>query len=1051
MVKVKYLYLGYALLSGLNTANAVEWQDLSVFSVNTQPPKATFIPYTSLEKALDDNYLTAENYKLLNGNWQFKWFANPNQVTPDFFTDNFDSSNWDSIPVPSNWQMHGYDYPIYTNIKYPFPRNPPFVPQDNNPTGAYKTQFTVPKSWQNKQILIHFGAVKSAFYVWVNGKKVGYSEDSKTATEFNITQYLKPGQNSLALQVIRFSDGSYLEDQDFWRLSGIERDVFLYTTENAHIRDFFAKTTLSNDYKNGLLNLEVELNNLNSKKVKRFTVKSSLYDKHNQLIAQQENTHSLNSQEKTKIQQDFIIKNVKSWSAETPELYTLIISAKADDQPSQFVTEQIGFRKIELKNGQVLVNGQPILFKGVNRHEHDDRDGHVVSREDMLADIKMFKQYNINAVRTAHYPNDPYLYHLADKYGIYVIDEANIESHGFGFDSDKTPGNNPDFKAMHLDRVKRMVERDKNHPSIIYWSLGNEAGDGENFVDAYQWAKNRDDSRPVLYDKADIDKNHSDATTWMYASFDKIRNDFLSKQKEHPFFWVEYSHAMGNSSGNFKEYWDFVRSEKQLQGGFIWDWMDQGLVKTTTDGIEYWGYGGDFEPDDVYNDGNFCLNGLVNPDRTPHPALYEVKTVYQNLHFKQLTSTQYEIFNENFFVDTQDYTFSWQLLVNGVKSNSAEFDLTVAPQQSLKFSLANQLIPLLNHLDKNDEVLLNLYAKAKHQRPLVDQGHLLAQAQFTVQTGQPVAFNTNPNGDLTLTETKNGIHINNEQFNLSFNAEGYLASYQIANRELIKEPLKLNFWRAPTDNDFGNKLPERGQNWKQASQNQQVDSLKIINKSKNLIKLKQEIILKEIESRAIVTYLINSLGEIQLDIEFNPSNPQTLSELPRLGTNLQMPGSFNKTIFYGRGPFENYWDRKTAALIGLYSAKVEDLGFAYIRPQENGNRTDTRWVSFTDENGIGLKFIGEPVISFSAHHQLLDDFDPGISKAQRHTIDVPKRDLVNIFIDYKQSGLGGDTSWGAKPHPQYQLLPKKYQYSFQIAPVLSDKYANILSAAQKIK
>lgn len=1050
MEKIKQLGIGLLALASTNLY-AAEWQDLSVYSVNTQPPKASFIPYSSLSKALEDNYLKAENYQLLNGDWQFKWFANPAAVTPNFFTDEFDSSDWDTIPVPSNWQMHGYDYPIYTNIKYPFPRKPPFVPQDNNPTGAYKTQFTVPENWQDKQVLLHFGAVKSAYYVWVNGEKVGYSEDSKTATEFNITPYLKPGQNSLALQVIRFSDGSYLEDQDFWRLSGIERDVFVYATENAHVRDFFAKTTLSDDYSDGLLDLEIALNNLNAKKVKRYTLKTKLYDQNQQLIAEQEQITSVDAKSERKVTQSFKVEDVAAWSAETPNLYTLIISAQADDNPVQYVTEQIGFRKIELQNGQVLVNGQPVLFKGVNRHEHDDRNGHVVSREDMLADIKMFKQYNINAVRTAHYPNDPYLYTLADKYGIYVIDEANIESHGFGFDLDKTPGNNPDFKAMHLDRVKRMVERDKNHPSIIYWSLGNEAGDGENFVEAYNWAKNRDDSRPVLYDKADINQNHSDATTWMYASFDKIENEFLTKQKDHPFFWVEYSHAMGNSSGNFKEYWDFVRSEKQLQGGFIWDWMDQGLMTTNEDGVEHWGYGGDFEPDGVYNDGNFCLNGLVNPDRTPHPGLFEVKKIYQNLHFGQHAATQFELYNENFFIDTSEYTFSWQLLVDGIQVDSADFDLTVKPQQTLRFSLASQLVPLLSDIDENSEVLINLAAKAKNKRPLVDKNHVLAYEQFSIQAGKPAQFNKTAQGQLSLAKTKGEYTVSSDKFELKFNQQGYLSDYQLANKALLKEPLKLNFWRAPTDNDFGNKLPERAQAWKQATQNQIGKGLKLVSQSDALIVLTQTIELAAVNAQAKVTYNINSQGKVKLDINFDIDDTDGLSELPRLGTNLQMPVDFNKVVYYGRGPFENYWDRKTAALVGLYQADVADLAFDYIRPQENGYRTDTRWVAFTDAAGIGLKFIGQPQLSFSAHHQLTDDFDPGIKKAQRHYVDIIDRDLVNINIDYKQSGVGGDTSWGAKPHPQYLLMPQDYQFSFQLAPVVGDIDDTLLSQAQPVK
>ncbi|WP_162272301.1 glycoside hydrolase family 2 TIM barrel-domain containing protein [Thalassotalea crassostreae] len=1037
-----------------NTSAPEYYQDLSVYKVNTENPRATFVRYESADKVAADDYASSPYYKLLNGNWKFNWSANPNAVPKGFFDPDFDVSEWDELPVPSNWQMHGYDYPIYTNIEYPFPKNPPFVPQDDNPTGAYRTNFTVPGDWDGQQVFLHFGGVNSGFYLYINGEEVGYSEGSKTAAEFNITKYLKSGDNVLAAKVIRHTDGSYLEDQDFWRVSGIERDVYLHTAPNTHVRDFFAKSTLENNYQDGVLDLAIEVANKESS-AQSVKVHVELTDASGNVVASQSSDVDVAANSEQTLEQTFKIENVASWSAETPNLYQLTITTEySNGTPTQHIGEQIGFKTVELSNGQFLVNGKAILLKGVNRHEHDEYTAHVVTREAMLADVKLLKENNINAVRTSHYPNDPYFYHLTDKYGLYVIDEANIESHGFHYAPKDTPANKPEFEGMHLDRIERMVERDKNHPSITFWSMGNEAGDGINYVKAYDWIKQRDDSRLTVYERAEQQSKytaktrpHQDAVTWMYKQVDKLKKEYIGKYPERPFFWVEYSHAMGNSNGNFKEYWDFVRSERQVQGGFIWDWMDQGLVKKDENGNEFWAYGGDFEPEGVYNDANFVLNGLINPDRTPHPALFEVKKVYQELHFSKLENNEFELYNEQFFVDSSAHDISWRLIEDGVVVKTGKVDAVAGPQQTVQFSLAKQL----PKLKTDKEYFINFYATAKGEHPLVEKGHLLASEQIELQQGAAATF-ASENGKVSLSQNDNGTVVTAGGASLSFNDAGYLNSYALNGTELLLEPLKFNLWRAPTDNDFGGgkkAYVKRAKIWKDATQNQQGQGIKVVAESKNSVTLEQTVELADAKSSAVYTYTVNGQGEVKVDVNFDfagnakakveiegvKGKVNKFSEIPRIGSNFQMPVDFDQVTYYGRGPHENYWDRKVSAFVGIYQGEVKDLAFDYIRPQENGNRSDLRWATLTNKDGLGLKISGLPNFDFSAHHQPQSDFDPGFEKAQRHYTDIVKQDLVNVNVDYKQTGVGGDNSWGASAWKEYQLHPKDYSYSFTLSPI----------------
>lgn len=1055
---MKCIYALAALLGSLavncsvsaDTVNApsnTEWQDLAVYRVNALSPKATFIPYDTLAKTIADEPSKSPYYQNLNGKWQFKLYPNPAAVPANFWQDAKANKQWMQIPVPANWQMHTDDYPNYVNTGYSFPMDAPHVPSDKNPTGAYVTEFNVDQLRPNSQQILHFGAVKSAFYAWLNGKYLGYSEGSKTPTEFDVSKFIKAGKNQLAVKVLRFSDGNYLEDQDFWRVSGIERDVYLYQQHELHIRDYFAKTSLTNNYQTGVLQLSLQLENTGERSYQDQQLKAQLFDSQQQLVHEQQVQFSIDKHAQRDLTARVEIPNVAKWSAETPNLYSIVLSLPESSGKPDYIGSKIGFRQVELRDGQVLVNGQPVLFKGVNRHEHDQFEAHVVSHESMLQDIKMFKQNNINAVRTSHYPNDPYLYKLADKYGIYVIDEANIESHGFGYDSDKTLANKPEFEPMHLDRIQRMVERDKNHPSIIFWSLGNEAGDGPAFIHGYQWVKQRDDSRLVQYERAerhptDFHEWHTDIYSWMYADQATIQR-YLDTKPERPFIWIEYAHAMGNSSGNLVDDWQMVRKEPQFQGGFIWDWVDQGLVQHSADGRKFWGYGGDFEPEGIRNDGNFCLNGLVNPDRTPHPALYEVKQVYQDLHFSHVSGNTFTLFNENFFTDLSRYQLSWRLIENGKQLDQGELQLAAAPQQQVTFTVDK----LSKYTDSKGERFIEFYAKAKQADDLLPGGWVLAQAQIALSQPTQVLVNTTSATDDTiqLTQVERGTQLRAGNVTIAFNAQGYLSEYQIGDVRLLSQPVKLNFWRAATDNDFGNRLQQRALPWQQATQNQQGTGVTVVSETPKLVVLRQQINLAAVESQATIEYRITADGQITLTLDLPLKAQAEPVEIPRIGVSLEMPDGFDDVSYYGRGPFENYQDRKTAAFVGRYQSKVSDLGFAYIRPQENGNRSDVRWSEITNANGQGLIFSAIkgrqalPQFDFSAHHQYNRDFDAGQNKAQRHTIDIVERPLTTVNIDYQQNGVGGDDSWGAKAHPQYQLLPQHYQFSFAITPKMTNK------------
>ncbi|MBT3443290.1 MAG: DUF4981 domain-containing protein [Flavobacteriaceae bacterium] len=1067
-MKINYLLIISSIIF-YNVLNSQyrEWEDLSVFSVNTEDPHATFYPFSSENNLLNLDLTKSELYESLNGTWNFKLFSNADSLPEMFFSNNFNKSDWQKIPVPSNWQFHSDDFPLYTNIVYPYEINPPYMPKEYNPIGLYHRKFELKKGWVDKEIFIHFGAVNSAFYIWINGTKVGYSEGSKTPSEFNLTNVLKQGENTIVLQVIRWSDGTYLEDQDFWRLSGIERDVFLYAQPKVALRDFFIKTNLSDDLKKSDFKIDVDIRNYNEFDSK-LTVQSKLYDNKNQIIKTFIEDVKIEALSSLKVNLSEEILEPLLWSAEQPNLYYFTTTLIQDGKETQAIGQQVGFRKVELKLGQILVNKQPILFKGVNRHEHDEFTGHVVSKESMLKDIEIMKQNNINAVRTSHYPNDPYWYELCNKYGIYLIDEANVESHGFGYEKDKTPAYKPEFEAMHMNRWERMVNRDKNHPSIIMWSLGNEAGDGPTFVKGYDWIKKFDDSRPVFYertsDRNDLKrmginlKPHTDFLGWMYATMNKIKKEYLNKFSDRPFIWAEYSHAMGNSNGNIYDLWEMVHQERQMQGGFIWDFVDQGLAEYDDKGNKYWKYGGDYAPSNYHNDSNFCMNGLVNPDRTFHPAMAEIKKVYQDVKFSLESISEnikVKLDNQYFFTNLNEFEFKYEIIKDGVIIKNGQFNLDLKPQSSkiIELTLDDNLLDELKKEDnlKTKDYHLNLFGILKKEKNLIPTNHLLLAEQLELIKSNFKSQLSQETESIKIKSSKDLIRVYNKNIEINFDKiNGELIAYKINNNEYIDKAPYLNFWRAPIDNDYGNKLPVRSKEWKIASHNRKLKSFDYEKINNDLIKVTSKYELINLSSFYITEFLINGKGEIKITNDFKYNGELKDAEMPRFGMNVQIPKAYYNVKWYGRGKHENYIDRKNSAFKGIYNSTVSDLGYDYSRPQENGYRIENRWLQLTNKEGVGFKVYGDPYISFSAHFNTIEDFDDGLSenepgqkssprsrivKKQRKPIDVPKRDFISLNIDLKQMGVGGDNSWGARPLKKYLIQPSSYKYSFIIKPI----------------
>ena len=1016
------LFTVLALTAGAQTFQ--EWRNPEINAVNRAPMHTNYFAFENADAAKKADKKQSTNYMTLNGTWKFNWVKDADSRPTDFWKTDFNDKGWDDLQVPAVWELNGYGDPIYVNVGYAwrnqFQNNPPEVPTENNHVGSYRREIVVPASWKGKDIIAHFGSVTSNMYLWVNGRYVGYSEDSKLEAEFDLTPYLKPGQkNLIAFQVFRWCDGTYLEDQDFFRYSGVGRDCYLYARNKKRIQDIRVTPDLDAAYQNGSLAVNLDLKGSGK-------VDLELVDAQGKQVA----TATANKSGLVTMN----VENPKKWSAETPYLYTLRASMQGSNE---VIPVKVGFRKIELKGDQILVNGKAILFKGADRHEMDPDGGYVVSPERMLQDIQIMKQFNLNAVRTCHYPDDNLWYDLCDQYGIYVVAEANIESHGMGY-GDKTLAKNPSYKKAHLERNQRNVQRGFNHPSIIFWSLGNEAGDGPNFEQCYKWIKAEAPSRACQYEQA-RQKEHTDIFCPMYYDYNGMEKYGQRTDATKPLIQCEYAHAMGNSQGGFKEYWDLIRKYPNLQGGFIWDFVDQSCRWKGKDGVMIYAYGGDFNRFDA-SDNNFCDNGLISPDRVPNPHMYEVGHFYQNIWTTpaDLSKGEVNVFNENFFRDLSAYYMEWQVLKDGKVIRTGRVDdLKVAPQETAKITLN------IGKTCTCKEWLLNVFYKLKNREGLLPAGFTVAKNQLTLNDYKA------PSMDLKNVETTNVatvvpqiidnqyhyLIVKGNNFVAEFNKQnGYLSKYAVDGTEMLKEGAALtpNFWRAPTDNDMGAGLQNRYAAWK----NPGLKLVSLNSKTENdQIVVNAEYDMKNVSAKLYLTYVINNEGAIKVTQKMTADKNAKVSPMFRFGMQMQMPKCFETVEYYGRGPVENYSDRNHSTDLGIYRQSVDEQFYSYIRPQETGTKTDIRWWKQLNAGGNGLKVVGDAPFSASALHYTICSLDDDEQKDQRHSPEVQKADLTNLIIDKAQMGLGCVNSWGALPLPQYMLPYGDYEFTFILTPV----------------
>jgi len=1027
----------------LSQESSAFWEDPQIFNINQENPHVPVVPFPDIETFVGQDKKKSPFYFCLNGKWKFSWVEKPSDRPIDFFKPDFDFHKWDEIVVPGHWELNGFGYPIYVNDRYPFPKNPPYIPHDYNPVGSYIKTFTLPDDWENRIIFLQFGAVKSAGFFWINGKWLGYNQDSKTPVEFNITPYLKKGENTIAVEIYRWSDGSYLECQDFWRMSGITRDVFLWSASPTYIRDYFVQSDLTNDYKDGLFSVMVDLakHELPDYKIQPLNTANRQLRLECQLREPNENNTILFQKEialdsrrsKHQIKFQKKITTPRKWSAEFPNLYQLLLILK-DEQGKVIAVNgtKIGFRKVEIKNAQLYFNNVPLTLKGVNRHEHDQYTGQVISEASMIVDIFLMKQYNINAVRNSHYPNADKWYELCDQYGLYVIDEANIESHGMGYEKESL-AKDPTWGPAHLDRTKRMLERSKNHPSVIIWSLGNEAGNGVNFYQTYEWIKQRDPSRPVQYEQAHEDWN-TDIVCPMYPSIDKLIS-FAEKQDGRPLIMCEYAHAMGNSLGNFADYWEVIHQHRVLQGGFIWDWVDQGLAKKTSDKKNYWAFGGDFGPDDVPSDTNFCINGLLFPDRAPHPHIREVEKLYQNINFKaiDLPAGQIKVINCFNFRSLKNLLLKWEIIsVEGIISSGTLRELNIPAQKEKKINLNLADIKW----GSGKQYYLNLFIFSMENSPGIPTREIIASEQFTftsipdstkrkrkISIKKPVDFK----------ETDNEIQLSQAGLRLVIDKKTGLC------RDLSSKGINFfeaapvpNFWRAPVDNDFGYGMPNHCAIWRYAGKNRLLKSINHKTEPSGSVVIESHFWLSDVQADFFMQYQLKENGILQIECDFHPARPEELPEIPRIGLHLLLNRTLKHVSWFGRGPFENYPDRKSAAHFGKYTSTVKAMYEPYITPQENGNRQDTHWVCFTNKKGVGLRVESKDLFAFTS-----TPFSPEtLSRNERgemHTIDLKDAHKISLCLDHKQMGIGGIDSWLSSPLEKYRIHPKNYSFSFKLS------------------
>lgn len=1019
-----------------------EWNNNpEIFQLNRMDAHASFMPFDSVEEALDGDEASSRNRYLLNGKWKFAFAVNAEARPAQFYETGYDHSGWGEINVPGHWQLQGYDYPQYTNVRYPWNGNedikPPFAPTAYNPVGSYVRTFAVPEDWQGKPVFISFQGVESAFYVWLNGELVGFSQDTFTPSEFDLTPYLVNGENKLAVEVYRWCDASWLEDQDFWRMSGIFRDVYLYTTPEVHIYDFAVRTELDDAYQDAELAIDAKLLNYFVKDTGKVTVEAMLYDNGRQAVLGEPLTATVTAigEELTAVHLGASLSNPLKWSAEQPNLYTLVLSLKDENGALlEAVSCKVGFRRFELKDGLMLINGKRIVFKGVNRHEFSCDTGRAISEADMRKDIELMKLHNINSVRTSHYPNNPLWYKLCDEYGLYVIDETNLETHGSWYYGqqellDTVPGSRPEWTAAVLDRCNTMYQRDKNHPSIVIWSLGNEAFGGDNFIKMHDYLREIDPSRLVHYEGIfhfRASEAASDIESQMYTSPQDVERYARSNPKK-PFILCEYSHAMGNSCGGLHVYWEVFEKYPVLQGGFIWDWIDQAIRVTDEDGTEKMLYGGDFG--ESPHDGNFCGNGLIFADRVVSPKLQEVKKVYQNVKFEadDLRAGTIKVTNRHLFNALDRYTFAWSVAVNGVAVQVGGADVSTAPESTDTITIPYELPQLA---DESEEAVLTLSLLLKEDTAWAEAGHEIAFEQFVlpaavaaVKTGLASAVPA-----VAAEESDALVTVSGERFSVSFDkSTGSLSAYAWNGKELLQSPIAPNFWRAYTDNDRGNGHHERTATWRDAGAERVLQALSwTISGSEATVRASYRLPTTS-ESLLHMVYTVTGDGKVGVYEELQPG--AGLPEIPEVGVMFAMPGEFDLVSWYGNGPDETYWDRQTGGKLGRYSGKVKDQLVPYIRPQECGNKTEVRSASITNVQGQGLSITGTPVFELNAL-----PYTPTELEAHDHVYKLPASDKTVVRVNHKQMGVGGHDSWGQRTEKEYTLFanrPYLHRFTFQ--------------------
>ena len=1017
-----------SMSSGALAQSESRWQNVNINQQNREPRRANFFAFENLEKAQSFDKKKSANYLSMEGMWKFNFVKDHNKRPANFFALKYDDSQWKDFPVPGLFELNGYGDATYKNIGYAwatqFDPNPPYISELNNYTGSYRRTFELPKNWKGKDVYFHVGSATSNLTLWVNGKYVGYSEDSKVAAEFNISKYLKPGKNLIAMQVMRWCDGSYFEDQDFWRLTGIAREVYLYARPKQHAADIRLNAALENNYQDGVLNYKVSL------KGGKTDVAITLCDKDGKQIAQATGAQGI-----------IKVPKVNAWTAETPYLYKAYITLKNKQGAAEVIPQKVGFRNVEIKNAQLLVNGQPVLVKGADRHEMDPDGGYVVSLERMIQDIKIMKQLNINAVRTSHYPFDPRWYDLCDEYGIYITAEANLESHGMGYD-EKSLAKFPEYLVPHIERNEGNVKPLINHPSVIVWSLGNEGGYGINFGKAYDWVKACDTTRPAQYERGGYDSK-TDIYCPMYIGYEESEN-YCKSNGTKPYIQCEYAHAMGNSEGGFKEYWDLIRKYPKYQGGYIWDFVDQGLRdKSPITGKEIFTYGGDYGRYPA-SDYNFNCNGIIAPNRRLNPHAYEIQYVLQNVWIKDFDAENgsFNVYNENFFKNIDDLNLTATLFANGVKLTTIAIPDTkgIAPQATklVKSEALKSAIEKAEAEHATEEITINFAFASDGSQPLVDKGQVMARQQIVLNGYEfdKVDAPANTGSKIEVEETNSYVKVSAERMSVTIGKKTGMIDYLDVDGEPMlkfRESMTPEFWRAPTDNDYGASLQKKMRVWKNPQMN-----LKSFDKSesKDSVVLTANFEMPEVKAELMLRYRINAAGEVTVTEKMTTDKEAKVADLFRYGMQLQMPASFSKLEYYGRGPEENYIDRHSSSFIGKYEANVKDEYYPYVRPQESGNHTDIRYFSiFNPTTGKGITFEGYAPMECSAIPYLVEDLDAGIEKEHawgQHSGDLVEKGLVQLHIQQRQFGLGCIDSWGSSPMEKYRMHYQDRCFSFVI-------------------